>query len=196
MIKTRPSLIPGRWREGYALDVHTESSTHVGDDEHGNPRFETKRSPAGELLYRLKYQADRAAIPDLVEALVAFVRSWRPAIDVIIPVPPTRGRALQPVLVLGEALGKAIGVEFDPDRVRRAKDVPELKDVLDYDERVRLLAGAHELDVSKVAEKRVLLFDDLYRSGATMNSIAAALQDKGCAADTLALTVTRTRIRR
>lgn len=37
MITIRPSLIPGRWREGYALDLHTESSTHVGDDQYGHP---------------------------------------------------------------------------------------------------------------------------------------------------------------
>lgn len=63
MITIRPSLIPGRWREGYALDLHTESGTHVGDDEYGHPQFETKRSPAGELLFRIKYRLDRSAIP-------------------------------------------------------------------------------------------------------------------------------------
>ncbi len=196
MITTRPSLIAGRWREGYALDLHTESSTHVGDDEYGHPQFETKRSPAGELLFRLKYRLDRSSIPELVEAATAFVRSWHPPIDMIVPVPPTRPRALQPVLVLGEALAKEIGVDFVEDCIRRIKEAPELKNVYDYDERMRLLADAHELDRARVAGKKVLLFDDLYRSGATMSSIAAALHDQGNAEDVFALTVTRTRSRR
>jgi len=42
----------------------------------------------------------------------------------------------------------------------------------------------------------VLLFDDLYRSGATMNAIAAALLDEGGAADVFALAITRTRSKR
>jgi competence protein ComFC len=47
-----------------------------------------------------------------------------------------------------------------------------------------------------VAGRKVLLFDDLYRSGATMSSIAAALHDQGGSGDVFALTVTRTRSRR
>jgi predicted amidophosphoribosyltransferase len=196
MITIRPSLIPGRWREGYALDLHTESAIHVGDDEFGHPQFDTKRSPAGELLYRLKYRLDRSAIPELVEAAAAFVRSWHPPVKIVVPVPPTRTRTLQPVLILGEALAKEIGIEFSPNCIRRAKEVPELKDVYDYNERVRLLADAHEVDAPKVAGRKVLLFDDLYRSGATMSSIAAALHDQGNCEEVFALTVTRTRSRR
>lgn len=44
-----------------------------------------------------------------------------------------------------------------------------------------------------VAGKRILLFDDVFRSGATMNSITAALYDQGGAAEVCALTLTRTR---
>jgi hypothetical protein len=43
LITIRPSLIPGRWREGYALDLHTENAIHIGDDEYGHPQFDTKR---------------------------------------------------------------------------------------------------------------------------------------------------------
>jgi predicted amidophosphoribosyltransferase len=168
----------------------------VGDDEYGHPQFETKRSPAGELLFRIKYRLDRSAVPELVECVAAFVRSWHPPIDMIVPVPPTRVRALQPVIVLGEALAKDIGVDFCGDCVRRTKEVPELKDVYDYDERVRLLIDAHGVDRARVAGRKVLLFDDLYRSGATMSSIAAALNDQGGSGDVFALTVTRTRSRR
>ena len=38
-----------------------------------------------------------------------------------------------------------------------------------------------------------LLFDDLYRSGATMNEITTTLYDQGSAADVFVLTITRTR---
>ena len=73
------------------------------------------------------------------------------------------------------------------------RDAPQLKDVFGYDERWRLLAGLHEVDRARVEGRRILLFDDLFRSGATMNSITAALYDDGRAADVFALTITRTR---
>jgi competence protein ComFC len=39
----------------------------------------------------------------------------------------------------------------------------------------------------------ILLFDDLYRSGATMDAITAELYESGKAMDVFALTITRTR---
>jgi predicted amidophosphoribosyltransferase len=77
--------------------------------------------------------------------------------------------------------------------VSLSRELPELKNVYDYDERIRLLADAHSIDRNQVAGKRVLLFDDLYRSGATMNAVTIALYDAGAAQDVFTLTVTRTR---
>jgi competence protein ComFC len=47
-----------------------------------------------------------------------------------------------------------------------------------------------------VRGRRVLLFDDLYRSGATLSAAAHALQDEGKVAEVRVLAVTRTRSRR
>ncbi len=46
---------------------------------------------------------------------------------------------------------------------------------------------------AQVQGHRVLLFDDLYRSGATLNAITVALYDNGGATEVFALTMTRTR---
>jgi len=70
-----------------------------------------------------------------------------------------------------------------------------VKNVYAYDERVRLLDGVHKVEASVVKEQKILLFDDLYRSGATMNAITAALYDEGAVADVFALALTRTRSR-
>ncbi len=45
----------------------------------------------------------------------------------------------------------------------------------------------------RVQGRSVLLFDDLFRSGATMNAITSSLYDQGTARDVYALTLTRTR---
>jgi competence protein ComFC len=62
-----------------------------------------------------------------------------------------------------------------------------------YDERWRLLDGLHEVEKAMVEGRKVLLFDDLFRSGATMNAITSALYDHGRALEVYALTLTRTR---
>ena len=193
MVDIRPIRIPGRWSDGRALDVHTIRSTHVGDDEFGHPRFETERSPMGELLYRLKYKGDRSVVPAIAEAATAFVRSWQPGLEMVVTVPPSRERAVQPVLLVGAALAEGLGLAFEPQVVRRSREAPQLKDVFDYDERWRLLDGLHEIATPRVEGRRILLFDDLFRSGATLNAVTAALYDRGHAAVVCALTLTRSR---
>jgi predicted amidophosphoribosyltransferase len=78
--------------------------------------------------------------------------------------------------------------------VSTIKDTPELKDVFDYQQRMRLLQGAFNVDRDAVGGKRILLVDDLYRSGATATVVAQGLLEDGAAAVyMLAMTKTRTR---
>jgi len=194
MAKTNPMRIPGRWREGFTLDYHTVSSTYLGDNEYGHPVFDTKRTELGELLYRLKNKSDPSTIEELAETAASFVRSWNVAPILIIPVPPSRmTRPLQPVLVLATALSERLAIPVNSECVVRIKDLPELKNVYDYDARIKLLQGAHRVEQNLVEAKKVLLFDDLFRSGATMNAITNDLYETGKAAEVFALTITRTR---
>lgn len=195
MVNVHPMRIPGRWREGFALDYHTIRSVYLGDDELGHPQFDTQRSELGQLLYDLKYANDQRAIGPLVEALADFFAGWRPGVDVIIPVPASRPRAAQPLLSLANEFSRRLGVPCSAMAVTKVRDVPELKNVYAYDERTRLLAGAHSVDAGQVHGRKALLLDDLYRSGATLNAIAQVLYDAG-AAEVFAMTVTRTRSNR
>ena len=189
-----PIKISGRWREGFALDYHTISSTYVCDDEYGRPIWDTKYTDVGGLLLRLKYRNDTSVVKELVDAAAAFVRSWKIEVDLIAPVPPSRRRRTrQPVLLLAGALGERLGVPACLHCISRSKEIPELKNVQDYQTRLRLLQGAHRVEQAVVMGKKVLLLDDLYRSGATMNEITKTLYDDGRAAAVYAFTITRTR---
>lgn len=195
MANIHPTRIPGKWSAGFALDYHTVSSEFVGHDEYGHPTFDTKRSDLGELLYRLKYVSDSAVIEEIAATATDFLRTWNPSFAYIVPVPPSRARCLQPVLVLAEAIGKNLGMRVRPDAITRVKAIPQLKDVFGYDARVKLLEGAHSADPAIVEGNGILLFDDLFRSGATMNSITETLYGIGKASDVFGLTITRTRSR-
>jgi predicted amidophosphoribosyltransferase len=194
MVKTNPTRIPGRWREGFALDYQTISSTYIGDDEFGHPLFDTRRTELGELLYRLKYKSDESTVEELADAAARFVRSWNQEMALIVPVPPSRSnRPFQPVIALATSLSERLAIPVRTDCVVRVKELPEMKDVYDYDTRLKLLQGAHQVAQTLVEAKKVLLFDDLFRSGATMNAITNDLYEKGKAAEVFALTITRTR---
>ena len=192
MANFKPRKIIGEWRKGFALDLQTLSSEFIGHDEFGHPKFDTKRSEIGELLYQLKYKSDMDAVQEIVKAVEKFMKTWNPTVDILVPIPPATHRAVQPVLVLAKAIGERLRIPL-ADCVTRTRDIPQLKNVSDLDERLKLLDGLHTVNKSATRGKSVLLFDDLYRSGATMNAITTELYEAAKATDVFALAITRTR---
>ena len=188
--KTNPRRIFGNWKSGYALDNHMISSTYLGDNAFGYPDFANKRSYLGELLYRLKYRGDRSATSGIVDAAVAFLQRYRKKLDVMVPVPPSGNRRVQPVLILANGIGKALDLPV-ANCVSASRPTTELKDVEDPMRRKELLAGRYRVERAQTQGKRVLLFDDLYRSGDTMDSVTELLMTEGRAKNVRVLTITK-----
>jgi competence protein ComFC len=90
MIDIHPKEIKGSWDDGYALDLHTISSTMIGYNEYGHPEFDTVRFDLGELVYRLKYKADKSVISSIVEVTADFINTWNIHPDVVVPAPSSR----------------------------------------------------------------------------------------------------------
>ncbi len=158
--------------------------------------FDTKRSPVGELLYQLKYgsgkRAEKLELADqLAETAASFVmNTWRIAVDAIVPVPPSNARVLQPVMVVADALAARLGVPICTDCLSKVKPTPQLKDITDYDKRQEVLRGAFRVAAELTTGKRLLLFDDLHGSGATVGHIVEVLKDPGGARAVHLLTLT------
>lgn len=192
---TNPAEIQGAWRLGWTLDVHTTSSEFLGYDQNGHAQFHTTRSPLGELLYQLKYRGQAQAAAQVAVVMVDFFSNKTDTlarIDVIVPMPPSTVRTVQPVVEIAKELGRMLHKPIVADAIRKTRETPGLKDVQDPEKRRELLDGAFEIERAKVNGKGVLLVDDLYRSGATANAVAVALIGAG-AARVYFLAATRTR---
>ena len=196
VVKTDPMRLSGPWQDGYVLErQHTLSSEFLGHDSLGNPRFDTKRSELGELVFRLKNRNDKNTLDSIADTAVQFLGRWRPGIELIVPMPPSRRRTgLQPVNEIALAIGIRSGTPVDASVVSKTRNTPELKEVFDYQERLKLLEGVFRVNGEAAGDRRILLVDDLYRSGATATVVARNLIDGGAATvHLLAMTKTRTR---
>jgi predicted amidophosphoribosyltransferase len=193
-VPINPQTIEGKWKSGKALDFHTTSSTPLGPNEFGHMQFDTVRPAIADLLYQLKYKGNQDAAQTIIETASNFLRSRRHMIDVIVPVPPSKPRSVQPVLVLAAGISEATGLPM-ASCVTTTRSTTGLKNVTDPEQRRILLEGLYRINTSETRQKRILLFDDLFRSGATMNAITEALLTQGQAASVYALTITRTRSR-
>lgn len=190
-----PQVISGAWKGGVALDRHTLSSVHIGVNEFGHDVFDTKRSELGDLLYRLKYNGDQNAADEIIATAADYVQPHRAKFTMIVPVPPSTPRKLQPVIIIAAGIAAAVGLPI-VDCITPTRATTQLKGVSDPEKRKELLDGLFAVDPVATKGQHILLFDDLYRSGATMNAITSVLLELGQAASVSALTITRTRSNR
>jgi len=192
MIAIHPKEIRGSWDQGYVLDVHTISSTMIGYNEFGHPEFDSLRSELGEMVYRLKYKGDKDVIAPIVEAVGEFVKNWGIHPDAVVPMPPSKQRSFQPVLAIAGELARSMSLPLHAESIKKTKATNQMKDLGDFAARAAALEAAFASDKA-LEGKAVLLFDDLFQSGATMNVAARTLKGQGQVNSVYALALTRTR---
>ena len=164
----------------------------IGYNEFGHPEFDTQRSPLGELVYRLKYKADKSVLPAIIDTIVEFLRRSGIQADVIVLVPPSKQRSFQPVAEIGSELSKVLRIPLDSKALRKLKTTPQMKDIGDFSERTAALQAAFAVN-KDLEGKVILLIDDLFQSGATMNVVASTLKSEGGAKAVHVIVLTRTR---
>ena len=181
MMSVNLRKIEGNWDVGYALDKHIISSRYVGDNESGHPIFDTTRTPVGEAVYQLKYRQDWLQAPKLASAVVKYVVPLVGNIGLIVPMPASTHRVRQPVMEVASALAKIMDVKvFDNLLVKNA--VPNanqsLKDMNTKAEKEAALSGRFSIQDGIAGEGKwnVLLLDDLFHSGASMEAACATLR--------------------
>lgn len=187
--------VEGAWRRGWTLDVHTTSSEFIGYDHNGRAQFDTTRSALGELVYQLKYRSQSQAADEIAATMAAFL-SNKPVtmsrIDLVVPVPASTARPVQPVTTIAATLAKKLSKPFSKNAIQKTKETPTLKSITDLEERREALDDAFEADRAQLNGKGILLVDDLYRSGSTANAVTLALIAAG-ASRVYFVAATRTR---
>ncbi len=193
-MEINPQMLRGNWAAGWALDLHTVRSKPLDDG-----MFETTRTEIGEALYQLKYRGDTTQIEPIARTAADFLEKqpFFSGLEAIIPVPPSEeDRPFQPVWELALAIAKKLDLAVPFGYLIKVKKTKALKDEKDRRSRKEELAGAFRVKDRRFARKWVLLFDDLFRSGQTLNEIAFVLLTQGKVSGVFVLTVTKTRTKR
>lgn len=147
----------------------------VGHNEFGHPIFETLRSELGELLYKFKYRNDQLALVEILKATVGYFADRAPGrIDIILPVPPSNPSRTV-TRSIAEGLAAGLRLPYSTSALIKVKSTTERKSVADLEVRKEMLRGAFQVNRPEVEGKSVLLVDDLYRSGATLEAAAEAI---------------------
>jgi ComF family protein len=149
------------------------------------PRQELAEHPLRQAVQKFKY-GRRVSLGKPLGRLLArgcrqFVNAWDA--DLILAVPlhskRLRWRGFNQSVLLARQLSRAYGIAMDPMLLRRVKETPP-QTQLNEEERRRNVRGVFALAHGRsVAGKRILLVDDVYTSGATVNECSRALKRNG-----------------
>lgn len=135
-------------------------------------------------IYRFKYGNRREYAQffgeQMAEYLGDFVKGIKP--DALIPIPLHRARRISrgynQAEILAKAMGECLGIRVETLLLKRRKNtVPQKK--LNPEERQNNLKRAFIIARNDVKLERVVLVDDIYTTGITMNEAARVLKEAG-----------------
>jgi len=133
---------------------------------------------------RYKYQNRREYADFYVQELIrncgAAVKSWEP--EALIPIPlhksRQRKRGFNQAELVAKGLGRNLGIPVYSGWLVRVKKTRPQKELNDS-ERKQNLKNAFQLTRNDVRLKKVLLIDDIYTTGSTIDATAALLREYG-----------------
>lgn len=139
---------------------------------------------AAESIYRFKYGGRREYAEFFGEQIAAYLGDFIASVgpEAFVPVPLHRRRRARrgynQARLLAEAVGRRTGIPVYGDLLVRVRDtVPQKK--LNPSERQNNLKRAFNMRRNDVKLNRILVFDDIYTTGATIDEAARVLKEAG-----------------
>lgn len=135
-------------------------------------------------IYRFKYHNQRTYAGFYGKAMaMRYGREIRElGIDILMPIPVSRKkkitRGYNQAELMAEALSKELGLSMDSRTLIREKNTIPQKE-LNYEERRNNLKKAFKISGNVIKYKKILLVDDIYTTGSTIDACAEALKRAG-----------------
>ena len=137
-----------------------------------------------QSIYRFKYH-NKQEYADIYAKEIAqrcgiVINAWNP--DVMIPVPihasKLKKRGYNQAELIANSLSEIMGIPVDNDCIVRVKKTIPMKE-LNNIERIKNLQNAFQINHNGIRYSKVLIVDDIYTTGATIDACAKCLKECG-----------------
>lgn len=173
---------------GKALtDERREFCTDCGKKKHFYCQGKAVFAYEGKIkssMYRFKYANKREYAAFYAEEAAYLYENWvrEKQIEAIVPVPmyffKKRRRGYNQAEVFAKQLGKKLNIPVDNKLVKRIRNTVPQKELNDV-QRKSNLKNAFQLATDIVKYKQILLVDDIYTTGSTIDEISGVLLNAG-----------------
>ncbi|MFH2046872.1 MAG: ComF family protein [Pseudomonadota bacterium] len=186
--------ISGPWDNGISLDKHTLHSVYTGDNEYGHPTFDTTRTEVGESLYQLKYRNDNNQVPVIANELSLAASTEFSFVSFVLPMPSSQQRARQPVVEIARQVAINMRVPCIENMLLKNAHTEQMKNISNKEEKIEALCNKLYLnDVLNDGLYDVMIVDDLYDTGATLEAATIVLRNYAKIRNIYVATITRKR---
>lgn len=137
-----------------------------------------------QSIHRFKYDNKREYADFFVEEVIKHYGEWIGSmqVDAVIPVPLHRSkqrmRGFNQAELIAKGIGKALDLPVETKYVERYRKT-KVQNVLNDTERKNNVKKAFKITCNDVKLKRILLVDDIYTTGSTIDAIAEVLKTAG-----------------
>ena len=140
-----------------------------------------KKTKVGDLLHKFKYEQNRHAGMILTDLASDFINSQilLKSSDLMLTIPPSfRSRSFDPVSFIAERIKERTQIRWERDVFLRTRLTQPQKSI--WDKELKQLNVFNTFRIAKPLQlegKTILLIDDVFASGATLNEISAILRE-------------------
>ena len=196
--------VSGSWKKGLVLDKHIISSECIGHDAQGKPKFNTIRTELGDIVYEIKYHRSYGStylkvynefFPKFNALTSNHVKQFiiENNINLILGAPFSSKRTIQPVDLFCDFISNMTGIPYIKNAISKKTTKPS-KD-MDLFEKKNLY---NQIEIDKSILKKldglnILIIDDLYQTGTTLEACTKYLQQNLNYANVYVLGMTKTR---
>lgn len=137
-----------------------------------------------QSMYRFKYSNKREYADFYAKEAVRIYGDWirRKQIEAIVPVPMYRlkekGRGYNQAAVFALALGEKMNLPVEKRMVKRIRNTTPQKELNDVERKINL-KKAFQLVPNIVKYRKILIVDDIYTTGSTIDAVAEVLLQAG-----------------
>lgn len=143
-----------------------------------------------KILKTLKYRFVKSLADDLGSLMAKYLKKIQvsslkldPETTMVVPVPLHRQRfnwrGFNQSEIMGQAISDNVGLKFYPSVLTRTTARPPQAEIADRTSRIENIKNIFKCVEKSVANKTVLLIDDISTTGSTLDDCARALKERG-----------------